>query len=267
MSHEEFSALIQTISQLRDPNTGCPWDLKQTHQSLLKYLIEECYEFIYAVETQDILNMQEELGDVLLQVVLHAQLARERGDFNIDDICRTINEKMISRHPHVFKDNQNKLSESEIIKNWEELKKAEKAKKDSKEELIPVKVLMNSPLKSCYHIGVQSQKIGFDWDRPSEVFEKVQEEVAELAYEIEHKSTREKIEEEFGDTLFTMVQLARHLQLDPEDALKKANQKFMSRVQKMEKICEEDKTNFHSLSRDKKEALWQQAKQELKSGE
>jgi tetrapyrrole methylase family protein/MazG family protein len=256
---EKFESLIELVASLRGPD-GCPWNQEQTHKTLAPYAVEETYELVEALEQNDDQKLKEELGDVLFQVALHAQLAQERGAFTIDDVLRTLNEKMVRRHPHVFSGVQVENLEA-VWQNWEKIKKAEKA---AKETLGGVKKVIDIPehipaLQRAYKIGVKTQKAGFDWSNPEQVFEKVQEEVAEVAAEIPGRNL-ERLEIEIGDLLFSVAQLARHFGFEPEQTLRGANRKFLDRYEGMHALCFDRSLNFENLSLDEKEKLWAEVK-------
>jgi MazG family protein len=264
MSTEIFSQLKATIAKLRDPKDGCPWDLEQTHETLIPYLIEESFEFLDAVERKSFDDMKDELGDVLLQVFLHSQLASEKQLFTIEDVAQTINQKMIRRHPHVFETPEKKITKEKIKENWKSIKEQEKGKQES---IIPRKYLHNPSLLSSYKIGKETEKIQFDWGSPKDTLEKVHEELEELKQEVIERPQKDPaaIEEEMGDLLFTVAQLARHLQLNPEDCLRKANKKFLKRFHMMEELSDKKGIPFEELSLQEKEQLWIEVKQCLKS--
>jgi len=248
---QSFEKLTETIAKLRDPIKGCPWDLQQTHHSLLKYLIEESFEYLYAVEQNDPQKMKEELGDVLLQVILHSQLASEKQQFNIQDVCQTINEKMITRHPHVFSQASRDLQDIEM--NWEKLKNKEKKNYYNEEDL-------HTPSLICSQkIGEKAKKINFDWNSVKDVLVKVEEELEELKIEL-HKNDHEKIEEELGDLFFSLVQLSRHLKLDASETLRKANKKFIRRFTFIEDVLKKQKKSLFDTDQKTLEKLWLEAK-------
>jgi tetrapyrrole methylase family protein/MazG family protein len=250
-----FQALIELVQHLRGPE-GCPWDLEQSHQTLAPYCLEETYELIEAIETQDDESLKDELGDVLFQVALHAQLAAERKAFNIEQVLQNLNEKMVRRHPHVFSDQKVSGSE-EVWKNWEKIKKLEKKKVGSSFGLP-----QNLPaLQASYKIGVKTQKAGFDWSKPAEVLEKVAEELEELKAEINNQN-QEKMAEELGDLMFSLAQFSRHVGLEPEQVLRAANRKFENRYFKMLNLASEKGLEFEKLSLDEKESLWKQIKKD-----
>ncbi len=258
-----FDNVKNVIAKLRDPDGGCPWDLEQTHETLTPYLIEESYELLSVLLKNDSENIKEELGDVLLQILLHAQIKSEEGKFSIEDVCNTLSEKMIRRHPHVFNNpEKNRPSINDLHKQWNEIKNKEGKKN---KPYFPDQDLNNPSLHASYKIGKRSNKIDFDWDNKQEVFEKVNEEFLELkeAKQSSQSSNplfENKVEEELGDFLFTSAQLARHLGYDPEITLHKANQKFQGRFQELIELVKKDKKDFDSLSREDKESYWKKVK-------
>lgn len=252
---KSFSSLMEIVAALRGPG-GCPWDKEQTHKSLTQYAIEEVFEFVETIEQQDDGAMKEELGDVLFQVALHSQLAQERQAFSIEDVLLELNSKMIRRHPHVFAAEKAETS-AEVLKNWDVIKKAEKASKKTYEHFdIPGAL---PALQRAYKIGKKTQKTGFDWTLPGEVKTKVLEELAEVDQAIEQQDDH-KIAEELGDLLFSVAQYVRHLGHEPESCLRLANRKFEKRYFGMLKICRLQGKDFESLSLEEKEALWKQVK-------
>lgn len=259
----EFKNLVEcveTINQLRDPQNGCPWDLKQTHESLLKYLLEESYEFFDAVERQDLSDMKDELGDVLLQVILHSRISEQNGNFSIEDVAQNLKEKIIERHPHVFsKDPKYQgISSDEVESNWKEIKSQNKAN-----ETVFSKKDLNFPsLFSSYKIGAKTTEHNFDWDDYAQVIYKVEEEWQELKEELTpHRPVdREKVEEELGDLLFSVAQLARHVEMNPEELLRKANQKFINRFTKMEALVKKRGYQLKDLNQDDLDVFWSQVK-------
>ncbi|TDJ08901.1 MAG: nucleoside triphosphate pyrophosphohydrolase [Deltaproteobacteria bacterium] len=264
MTNPEYKRLKEVIEMLRHPEKGCPWDLKQTHESLLKYLLEESYEFINAVETQDFNHMKEELGDILLQVLLHANIAREAGHFDMEAVCETLADKMVHRHPHVFKDGEGTSSVEEVLTNWDKLKEEEKGKKERE---IDHSYLMFPALHSALKIGKKTEKIGFDWDDPTQVTYKVEEEWQELKEEVlPTTKNKARVEEEFGDFLFSIVQLGRHLGIDSEKALRAANRKFIKRFNQMEDLIKAADKKFLEMNQAQMDVYWDQAKKMEKAG-
>lgn len=274
MSYPEFKKLVQVIKKLRNPEVGCPWDIKQTHETLLKYLIEESYEYIHAVESHDPKKMEEELGDVLLQVVLHAEIGEESNNFNIESISKTLAEKLIRRHPHVFslRDNDKgdkgdkSIDEDQVIANWNRIKLKEKVEQEldtKSSRRIDESYLAFPGLFSAEKIGKKSNEIGFDWENAEHVSKKVEEEWNELKEEIKRDKknlNRDRIKEELGDLLFSMAQLARHLDLDAEAALRDANRKFVRRFIQMEKLMEDKGIVLEELTQEEMDVYWDQAK-------
>ena len=245
---------------------GCPWDREQTTQSLLPYLIEESSEFIDAAQAGDKAHMCEELGDVLFQVVFHAQVARERGDFDIDDVVNAVSEKMVRRHPHVF-GNSHVSGTGEVLARWEEIKATEKNNVGLKEKSAMDKVSRSMPtLARAQEMGRRAWKDGFDWKSDESVFEKVREEYGEFLDEYKKTSpenpNKDRMEEEFGDLLFTLCHLARHLGLNAETALIRANSKFDARYRTLEKLAKSEKPekSLREHSPEELLALWSEAK-------
>lgn len=261
MKLEEFSNLVEVIKALRDPETGCPWDLEQTHKSLLKYLTEESYEFAEAVDKNDDNSMGEELGDLLLQVLLHAQMGSERKAFDIESISKGLSEKLIRRHPHVFNNPEGKkLSPQEVNENWHKIKQEEKDQK--KDRAIKQKIIYGPALKVAENIGHKTNKLNFDWQDASQVAWKVEEEWQELKEELmPSQINKERIAEELGDFLFSTAQLARHLDCDPEELLKKANQKFLNRFYAMEDLLHDEGKSFEGMTQEELDHYWTRIKQ------
>jgi tetrapyrrole methylase family protein/MazG family protein len=256
-----FESLVEIVAHLRGPD-GCPWDKEQTHLSLAPYAIEEVFEFVEALEKKDNdpteFNLKEELGDVLFQIILHCQLAKERNAFDIHDVIEIINQKMVRRHPHVFADTKADNAD-EVIRNWEQIKKQEKEKKQAT-PLEHFDLPNGLPaLQKSFKIGKKTEKFQFDWSNASEVFLKVEEELTELKEAVSNESL-ERQEEEMGDLLFAISQLSRHLKIEPESALRKANLKFESRFFAMLNLAKSKDLNFDKLSTKEKEKLWQEIK-------
>lgn len=251
----DFSALINVVKDLRGPD-GCPWDKEQTHQSLTQYAIEEAHEFAEAADQGNTKDIIEELGDLLLQVVLNAEIGRQEGKFHIGDVIKSINNKMIRRHPHVFADVKVDGIE-DVWNNWQQIKEQEKG--SPKGFNIPAHL---PALIYSQKIGIKTRKFNFDWNHVNDVIAKVEEELQELKEAIAVKSTQEQ-QEEVGDLLFSVVQVARHLDLDAEQSLRMTNKKFEERFRYMQKIADEDGLNFKELSEDTLEDLWIKAKLHL----
>lgn len=261
MEFQNLIKAIEVIAKLRDPKDGCPWDLKQDHKSLIKYLIEESYEYIHAVEDGNTKEMEEELGDVLLQVLLHSQIASESNKFNIDSVAKKLSEKMIHRHPHVFEDKSLATNEKEVRENWEALKKSERNHKNH----IRTEHAYAPSLKASEIIGAKSQEINFDWDHINDVMAKVEEELDEVKEEMRTMESSERLYEEIGDLLFSVAQLSRHLNIDPEAALKDANLKFIKRVNLVEDKVKADGHQMVDLPTETLEKYWGKVKKELKT--
>jgi tetrapyrrole methylase family protein/MazG family protein len=255
----EIESLVQVVADLRGPE-GCPWDKDQTHETLTSYAIEEVHELAEAIEKKNDAWVKEELGDVLFQVILHSQLARERKAFDLNDVIQGINEKIVRRHPHVFSE-QKVSGTQEVLANWEVLKKQEK--KDS-DDPFALKVPAGLPaLQRSAKIGFRTQKMKFDWENAEQVWEKVREEFDELEEALDSDSD-ENIRHEIGDMLFSLAQLARHLEMDPEQVAREANRRFETRFEKMMSLRKERGLDWEKMSLDDKEKLWQEAKKALK---
>ena len=248
----------RVIEILRDPDGGCPWDLKQDYNSIAPYSIEEAYELVNAIEKNDINEIKSELGDLLLQVVLISQIASDQGDFNFDDVADEISQKIIRRHPQIFDENYkiNDLPQE----SWERIKNLEKKNKNnsSKSTLDQIENNMPTILKSL-KIQKKAASLNFDWINEDQVLEKVDEELNELKEALKEKNNK-NIEDELGDLFFTLISLSRHLNLDPDQTLKKANQKFIKRFNKMENIIEDKKLKWHNLKAVNFKNLWNNAK-------
>ncbi len=258
MSYPELERAIGVIKKLRHPTEGCPWDLEQTHQTLLKYLIEESYEFIEATHHNDPHHMEEELGDILLQILLHAEIGSEKKQFDIESLAKRLADKMIERHPHVFGENKDSLTSDEVLVNWEKIKSA---KKKSKKYFIGHKLTYAPALTTAFKIGEKSREVNFDWEDANQVLYKVEEEWQELKEELYRgEIVKERVREEMGDLLFSMAQMARHLGCDPEETLREANNKFIKRFNKIEDIVDEQGKDLKKMSQAELEDLWIQVK-------
>ncbi len=275
--HPDFDAFVETIARLRAPD-GCPWDREQTHGSIASNMIEEAYEAVDAIEAADTAHLREELGDVLLQVVLQSQIAADAGEFTIDDVCRDVNAKMVRRHPHVFGEVQ-ASDANEVLDLWDQVKLQEKEAAAGDAE--PAEAGLLDGVPRSFPALMQAQKIsrkaaatGFEWDSVDDVWAKVREEVAELkeAYAAAPKSPNGKVskeqegaavrevELEFGDVLFTLVNVGRKMGLDAEAALRATCQKFRDRFALMEAEARRQGASVEELSLDEQEALWTAAK-------
>lgn len=252
----EFERLLWVVKRLRGKN-GCPWDKAQTHSTLTPYAIEEAFELVEAIDSGQTQEMIEELGDLLFQVVLHAELARQAETFGMREVLKTLNEKMIRRHPHVFA-NAKVNDADEVVRNWNQIKAQEKGKPERTrlDEGIPAAL---PALIRAQKIGQRTKRLEFDWTQPQEVFAKVQEEVQELEAALAENS-KAQVEAELGDVLFSLAQLARHLDLDSEQALRKANSRFVQRFEAAQRLATQQKKEWLQIRPDEREALWNQAK-------
>lgn len=244
----------EIITALRGEH-GCPWDKKQTHLTLRPYLIEETYEAIDAIESGDPGHMKEELGDILLQIYLHAEIAREKGEFTIDDVARSIIDKIILRHPHVFGDDRVRDAD-QVVERWEEIKKKEKPHRESILDGIPKHL---PALLKAYRIQQKVSRVGFDWEKIEDVTAKLDEEVKELKDALLSPDS-EKIADEAGDILFSIANLLRFININPEDALSRTINKFTARFRYIEKRAGETAKNLEEMTIDEMENLWQEAK-------
>ena len=275
-----FESLVKVVEALRGPS-GCPWDKEQTHETLTRYAIEETYEYVEAVESGDDHEMCSELGDVLLQVVLNAEIAKQRGAFNIEDVVESICKKMVSRHPHVFESEGHSahltdkgLSSDEVVQNWQQLKGQEKGNKPEKKDFGLARGL--PALLTAQKIGEKTAHMNFDWSSADAVVEKVREELDEVLEEMElassspgtnghsqkvlNKKTQTNLSKELGDLLFSVVQLCRHLNVDSEQALRRTNLRFERRFFMARELCLQSGHDWMSLSESERESFWRQAK-------
>jgi len=253
--------LIDVVAQLRSPLNGCPWDVAQTSETLIPHAIEEAYELVDAIQTGDQKSIAEELGDVLLQVVLHAQIASETGNFSLLEVTQGITQKLIRRHPHVFGDQQ-VGSLAEVEENWQKIKAAEKGQTDAEEKLsdrLSRYKRSLPPLQAALKISDQAATSGLEWKNIDHVWEKFFEELEELEQAIAQE-TPERQEEELGDLLFALIQLARWYKLDPSAALQGTSQRLIQRVQKIESLSDRPLTDY---SLEELDALWEKAKAKL----
>ena len=250
----QFSALVDIIARLRAPD-GCPWDRKQTHASLRENLLGECYEVLEALDEGDSEGLCSELGDLLMQVVLHSQIAAETGEFELGDVINNINTKLIRRHPHIFGSVKVKDAD-EVALNWEALKKEERGADTSLLDSVPGQM---PALAYSQEIQRRVAQVGFDWENIDGVIEKLAEEIDEFR----RADSQEQKEQEFGDLLFTLVNVARRLDIDSEAALRGTSQRFCRRFTYMEKVCRERGVDLGKLSFDEQNALWEEAKRKV----
>jgi len=255
-NRRHFNALLKVMETLRSEN-GCPWDKKQTHQSLVSDMLEELYELIDAIEQKDYDNMVEELGDVLLHIVFQAQIAKEEGYFNIYDVCEGITEKMISRHPHVF-DQYIEITPEDVLDHWNEIKKVEKNTKTVYDEMLRIPKAYTALMES-EKIQKKAAKVGFDWQRPEEALEKVYEEADEVKEALAEKDENH-LEEELGDLLFATVNVIRLCHKSPELILRKADEKFMKRFKNVERIITERGKKMENCTLKELDEVWNTVK-------
>ncbi len=262
---KSFDELVAVMERLRAPG-GCPWDAEQTYASLSQYLLEEAYETFDAIQeadaTGDTTNLKEELGDLLLQVIFHTTIAEEKGDFTLDEVAEAVSKKLVLRHPHVFGDA--KLARAkDVLDNWDMLKANERkasGKIEKQKDSILDDVPVHFPgLLEALKLAKKAAKIGFDWKTAEDVFEKLDEEIAELKDEVE-KSNPDQIEAEIGDLLFVIVNLARKLDVEPETALKRTNRKFRERFAYIERELKTGGKNLDETSLEELDSLWNAAK-------
>ncbi len=257
-----LQSLIDVVAKLRDPDGGCPWDLAQTPDSLTPYIVEEAYEAVHAIRSGDRAAIVSELGDLLLQVVLQSQLASEAGDFTLADVAQSISEKLIRRHPHVFGDVR-VTDVAEVRANWEEIKATEKGRTS---ELLSDKLSSYTeklpPLTAAMKISNRAATVGFEWESIDGVWEKFAEELGEFKAALATEDAAHQ-ESELGDLLFTIVNLGRWCKLDPERGLSGTNQRFIDRIQQMERQIDRPLTDYSIAEL---EVLWQQAKRKIAEG-
>lgn len=262
-----FDELVAVMSRLRAPG-GCPWDAEQTYASLSRYLLEEAYETFDAIQeadaTGDISNLREELGDLLLQVVFHSTIGAERGEFNIDEVAEGVTKKLVLRHPHVFGDEKFDAAQ-DVLDNWDTLKANERkasGKKEKAKDSILEDVPVHFPgLLEALKLTKKAEKAGFDWENTDQIFEKLAEETAELRGAID-AGEHDDIEEEIGDLLFVVANLARKLDVEPETALKRTNRKFRRRFRYIEDRLKAVGRSLDSASLKEMDDLWNEAKTE-----
>jgi MazG family protein len=258
---EAFGELARIMARLRDPVSGCPWDLEQDFATIAPYTIEEAYEVADAIERADMNELRDELGDLLFQVMFHSRMAEEQGAFTLTDVIGAINDKMIRRHPHVFGDDKERSAHEQTVA-WEEVKAAERAGKAGSET--PPSALDGvaralPALLRAEKLQKRAARTGFDWTETPPIFDKLEEEIAEVKEAISSGDAA-AIEDEVGDLLFVVANLARRLSVDPEQALRKANAKFERRFKAMEREAAGERVDFSSLTLEDQEAYWQRVK-------
>jgi XTP/dITP diphosphohydrolase len=247
-----FERLLTIMDELREK---CPWDKKQTMESLRHLTIEETYELSDAILDKDLLNIKKELGDVLLHIVFYARIGSETNDFNIADVINSLCEKLISRHPHIYGDVKVE-NEQQVKENWEKLK----LKEGNKSVLSGVPKSLPALIKAS-RIQEKARAVGFDWDKPEQVWEKVQEEINEFKHEVETNVSKDKMEDEFGDVLFSLINYARFKEINPEDALEKTNRKFIKRFQYLESEAAKAGKQLSDMTLAEMDVYWNKAKE------
>lgn len=262
---KSMEELLHIMARLRDPENGCPWDIQQDFRSIAPYTIEEAYEVADAIERNDMAELPGELGDLLLQVVFHSQMAKEQNLFAFEDVVAAINEKMIRRHPHVFAA-QEFATEDEVHANWEAEKQKERKAKGAQDGSILDAVTVGLPaLKRAAKLQKKAAKVGFDWPSPEPIFDKIQEELEEVQQELAVPAhNQQALEAEVGDLLFAVVNLARHYKIDPEQALRGSNQKFCQRFGYIEQQLAQQELSPEKASLEQMDALWDEAKRKGK---
>ncbi|MEJ1995400.1 MAG: nucleoside triphosphate pyrophosphohydrolase [Limibacillus sp.] len=260
---EEIVRLLTIMRRLRDPEDGCPWDVKQDFRTIAPYTIEEAYEVADAIERGDLEDLRDELGDLLLQVVFHARMAEESGHFDFSAVTRAISDKMVRRHPHVFAEAQERDAESQT-KAWETQKAEERAAKAKAEGRAPSVLEGISaalpPTTRALKLQKRAARVGFDWPEIRPVLEKIEEELAEIKTEIDKDAAVDRLEDELGDLLFAVTNLARHLRIDPDSALRRTNAKFEARFQAIEAALAKQGRSIEDADLDEMEELWQASK-------
>jgi len=259
-----INALLDVMARLRDPDGGCPWDLEQNFATIAPYTIEEAYEVADAIAQNDMNELREELGDLLLQVVFHSQMASEEGHFTFEDVANSIVSKMIVRHPHVFGDGDAKTTDG-VNQTWEKIKAAERAEKaetkgHERHSALDGVASALPALMRAEKLTKRAARVGFDWPSPDEVFDKLHEEIGELQAELTENPNHDRIEDELGDMLFVMANLARKLGVDPEVALRRANHKFTRRFHFIENELARHGRSASQSDLEEMDALWNEAK-------
>jgi len=256
-----FVILLETMKRLRSEK-GCQWDREQDHSSLKKSLIEEAYETVESIDSGDENELKEELGDLLLQVVFHGQIAEEDDSFTHSDIIKAIIKKLFRRHPHVFSDSS-VVSSKEILENWEDIKREERKNSKKERDSIFSGIPRSLPsLHYAYEIQNRASRLGFDWKKAEDVYKKITEEMAELKKEVE-KGRKEAVNRELGDLLFSIVNYGRHLGVDTEKSMKGTSRRFIERFKIMEELANQEGKDFKKTTLEEKDKLWEKAKKKL----
>lgn len=259
---QELERLREIVIQLRDPDSGCPWDIEQTFETIAPHTIEEAYEVADAIGRGDMDGLKLELGDLLLQVVFHARMAEEQRYFSLNDVCEGISDKLVSRHPHVFADASADTAD-EVLQNWEGIKAAERQANELHGLLDDVPRNLPALLRA-HKLQKRAARVGMDWQEPEYVLGKLLQEVEELCEVMAtQRQQTSRLAEELGDLLFTSVNLSRHLKLDAEELLRGANAKFESRIRKMESLAAEKHSTLSELSAEQLDGLWEESKRLL----
>jgi MazG family protein len=259
MAQTQVDRLIEIMARLRDPQTGCPWDKEQTPLTLKKYVIEEAYEVVEAIDSENPVKLREELGDLLLQVVFLTQLASEQGLFRLEDVAETVSDKLVRRHPHIFGDVTVSGTE-QVLSNWEQIKRAEPGYEDRTSLLDGIPAGLPA-LMRAQEVSKRVVRVGFEWPSVGEVLDKMEEEIAELRAEIA-AGDQARAADELGDTFFTLVNIARQLGIDAEDALRRMTLRFAMRFRKIEDYAGMNGRTVQDLTLEEMEEIWYQAKQE-----
>lgn len=272
---QAFNDLVNVVARLRSPQ-GCPWDLQQTHESLKPYLLEETYEVLDALDQNDPRHLREELGDLLLQILLHARIESEQNTFDVEDVIKDVTQKLIRRHPHVFTDEPSpRLDPDQVRRQWDTIKRAERSAKPGRDSVLDGVPPALPALLRAYQMQKRASRVGFDWETGEQVVEKMHEEFDELRMETTRArhapepnaaapgaDAQAAVEREVGDVLFTMVNVARFLSINPEEALRKATTRFQSRFQRMERQADHDGRPLHGMTALEWDALWNAAKEQ-----
>ena len=268
----EIDELIAIMARLRDPERGCPWDVKQDFSTIAPYTIEEAYEVADAIQRGDMHDLRDELGDLLLQVVFHARMAEEAGHFTFNDVAAAINDKMVRRHPHVFGGVAAQADAEAQLANWEELKKQERADRGGTDTSVLAGIARGLPeWQRAVKLQKRAATVGFDWPDPTPVIAKLHEEIEEVRVEFAavaagDAGARDRLEDELGDVLFVVANLTRHGKVDFGAALRRANHKFERRFRRMEQLAAADGVDLAALGLDAQDAYWNRAKAEEKAG-
>jgi ATP diphosphatase len=259
----DIHRLIEIMAALRDPATGCPWDKEQNFSTIAPYTIEEAHEVADAIARKDLTDLRDELGDLLLQVAYHARMAEEEGAFAFGDVVEAITTKLIRRHPHVFGDEAARAggvdSAGKVVEQWERIKSREQKEAGERRSVLKGIPKTMPALLRAHEIGARVAAVGFDWAKPDDVVDKIEEEVAELRHAVAGEG-RERAEEEMGDLLFSIANLARKLGIEPESALRKANEKFSRRFEALERRFDEQGRSVHDATLGEMEEVWGEVK-------